>query len=173
MLKAFNKLIDRLEDFAMVAFISTATVVICFQVIIRYFFNDSVYWAEELAIYSIIAMTFIGASMGVRYGSHISVDVLNAIAPPIINKILHIVAAIIGIIFSIYIIYYGTFLFHTTWNRGQLSPAMRLPMAIFYLPIIVSGVLMCIRYMQLTYTMYKQPPRKHSEELVASADTLV
>lgn len=173
MLKAFNNFIDRLENLAMVVFMSTATIVICIQVIIRYSFNNTIFWAEEVAIYSIIAMTFVGASMGVKHSSHISVDVLNALAPPSINKVLHIISATVGIVFSFYIIYYGSYLFFNTLDRGQLSPAMRLPMAIFYFPIVLSGIFMAIRYCNLLYETFKKPPMSHAEEITASADKLV
>ncbi len=98
----------------------------------RYGFNSSLFWAEEVVIYSIICMSFVGASMGVRYGSHISVDVLNAIAPPAINRWLHIVAALLGIAFAGFMVFYGFYLFFNTLGRGQLTAALRLPMARFY-----------------------------------------
>lgn len=87
MLKALNTFIDRLETVAMVAFMSIATIITSVQVVYRYGFNSSLFWAEEVVIYSIICMSFVGASMGVRYGAHISVDVLNAIATPAIQPL--------------------------------------------------------------------------------------
>lgn len=172
MFKALNSFIDRLEVVAMVAFMSIATIITFFQVVYRYGFNSSLFWAEEVVIYSIICMSFVGASMGVRYGAHISVDVLNAIATPAINRWLHIIAALLGITFAGFMVFYGFFLFFNTLERGQLTAALRLPMAWFYLPIGISGILMILRYIRVIYLAWVEPPKSHTEELAAGADKL-
>jgi C4-dicarboxylate transporter, DctQ subunit len=173
MFEAFNRLIDRLEDVAMVAFMTIATVITTFQVVYRYGFNSSLFWAEEVVIYSIICMSFVGASMGVRHGAHISVDVLNAIAPPAVNRWLHIIAAVLGIVFAGFLTWYGFQLYFNTLGRGQLTAAMRLPMAWFYLPIGISGVLLIIRYLWVIHEAWVKPPVSMTEELAADADKLV
>ena len=172
MIKALNNWIDRLENVAMVAFMSIATVITAVQVVYRYGFNSSFYWAEEVVIYSIICMSFVGASMGVRHGTHISVDILNAIVSPAINRYLHIIAAILGLVFAGFMIYFGFQLFFNTLNRGQLTAALRLPMAWFYLPIGVSGILLVFRYLWLIQDVWSKPPVDHAKELVADPNKL-
>src|SRR5690625_5460784 len=105
MFDALNKVLDPLENVAMVIFMSIATLLTVIQVVYRYGFNSSIFWIEEVVIYSIICMSFVGASMGVRHGVHISVDVLNAIVPPAVNRWLHIITAILGIAFACYLAY--------------------------------------------------------------------
>lgn len=173
MFEALNKLIDRLENVAMVAFMTIATTVTTFQVVYRYGFNSSLSWAEEVVIYSIVCMSFVGASMGVRHGVHISVDVLNAFVPPAFNRWLHIVAAILGIVFALALAYFGFRLFGSTLERGMLSPAMRIPMAWVYLPIGISGVLLIIRYCWVIREAWTKPPVSLAEELAAEKDKLV
>jgi C4-dicarboxylate transporter DctQ subunit len=173
MFEALNKLIDRLENVAMVAFMAIATTVTTFQVVYRYGFNSSLSWAEEVVIYSIVCMSFVGASMGVRHGVHISVDVLNAFVPPAVNRWLHIVTAVLGIAFAIALAYFGFRLFNSTLERGMLSPALRIPMAWVYLPIGVSGVLLIIRYCWVIHEAWLKPPVSLTEELAAEKDKLV
>lgn len=170
MLKALNSLIDWLEGFAMVAFMSIATVITVVQVVYRYGFNSSLFWAEEVVIYSIICMSFVGASMGVRHGAHISVDVLNAMVPPAVNRWLHIIACVLGMVFAGFLIYFGFQLFFSALGRGQLSSALRFPVAWFYLPIGLSGVLLMIRYLGLVKDVWSRPPVSHSEELATDVD---
>ncbi|PMR74022.1 TRAP transporter small permease [Billgrantia endophytica] len=173
MFEALNKLLDRLESVAMVVFMSIATILTTIQVVYRYGFNGSLFWAEEVVIYSIICMSFVGASMGVRHGVHISVDVLNALAPPFINRWLHIIAALLGIAFAGFLTFYGFQLYFSTLGRGQLTAALRLPMAWFYLPIGVSGVLLIIRYLWVIHEAWTKPPVSLSAELAAEKDKLV
>lgn len=173
MFKALNRFIDRLESVAMVAFMSIATIITSIQVVYRYGFSSSLFWAEEVVIYSIICMSFVGASMGVRHGAHISVDVLNAIAPPAVNRWLHILAAVLGIAFAGFMAYFGFQLFFSTLDRGQLTAALRLPMAWFYLPIGISGVLLILRYLWVIHEAWVKPPVSHAEEIASEADKLV
>ncbi|ALM52704.1 TRAP transporter small permease [Halomonas huangheensis] len=173
MIKTLNAAIDRLEGAAMVAFMSIATIITAIQVVYRYGFNSSLFWAEEVVIYAIICMSFVGASMGVRYGAHISVDVLNAVAPPRINRWLHFISAVLGIVFAVFMMLYGFQLFGKTLERGQLTAALRLPMAWFYLPIGISGVLLIIRYLKVIQDVWSRPPKRHADELAAEADKLV
>jgi len=173
MFEALNNLIDRLEKVAMVAFMSIATILTTFQVVYRYGFNNSLSWAEEVVIYSIVCMSFVGASMGVRHGAHISVDVLNAFAPPAVNRWLHILTAVLGIAFAVMMTYLGFRLFSITLERGMLSPAMRMPMAWVYLPIGLSGVLLIIRYCWLIRVVWHKPPVSMAEQLAAEKENLV
>lgn len=173
MFEALNNLIDRLEKAAMVAFMSIATIITTFQVFYRYGFNGSLSWAEEVVIYSIVCMSFVGASMGVRHGAHISVDVLNAFAPPAVNRWLHILTAVLGIAFAVMMTYLGFRLFSITLERGMLSPAMRMPMAWVYLPIGLSGLLLIIRYCWLIREVWHKPPVSMAEQLAAEKDNLV
>jgi C4-dicarboxylate transporter DctQ subunit len=173
MFEALNNLIDRLEKVAMVAFMSITTIITTFQVVYRYGFNSSLSWAEEVVIYSIVCMSFVGASMGVRHGAHISVDVLNAFAPPAVNRWLHILTAVLGIFFALMLAYLGFRLFSLTLERGMLSPAMRMPMAWVYFPIGLSGVLLIIRYCWLIREVWRNPPVSMAEQLAAEKENLV
>ena len=147
MLTVVNKILDRIEGFAMVALMLVATLVSIVQVIARYVFNNSLYWSEETILYSLISMSFLAGSMGVRYSAHICVEVLPLMVGPRLNVYVKYLAAILGAIFALTLVYYGTRLFINTHNMGQLSPAMRIPVAYIYAMIPISGTFMFLRYL--------------------------
>lgn len=173
MLKALNNLLDHVENVSMTVFMTIATVLTATQVVYRYGFNSSLFWIEEVVIYSIICMSFVGASMGVRHGVHISVDVLNAFASPTVNRWLHIIAALLGITFAGFLTYYGFQLYFNTLGRSQLSPGLRIPMAWVYLPIGLSGLMLIARYLWVVKQAWTTVPISLSEELAANKDKLV
>lgn len=173
MFKAINTIIDRLESGAMVVFMAIATIATTLQVVLRFGFNISIFWIEELVLYSVICMSFIGASLGARYGAHISVDVLQAFVGPRIRRWLLIVAAVLGIAFGVALLYYGSQLFMSTLKRGVLSPAMRIPMAWVYFPIPVSGGLLIIRYLGLIREHWSRPAQTLAESIAQNKETLV
>ncbi len=148
MLAAVSRLIDRIEGFAVVVLILTATIVAVVQVAARYVFNNSLYWSEELILYSLISMSFLAASMGVRHSAHISVEAVFAFVGPRTARVLKFVSAVLGMVFSGALAYYGWLLFSNTNDMGQLSPAMQIPVAYIYLSIPVSAVLMFVRYLE-------------------------
>lgn len=149
MVSAINRCIDWIENVVMTALMLIATVVAIIQVIARYVFSNSLYWSEETILYSLIIMSFVTASMGVRYGVHISVEVLQAFLSPKLTRIFRFFSFILGVIFAVTLIYYGWRLFVNTNNMGQLSPAMQIPVAYVYTIIPISGVFMLFRYLAL------------------------
>ena len=57
------------------AFLFAAATLIAFtQVICRYIFNSSLFWAEELIRYLFIWMFFLGAAEASRVGAHVGMD---------------------------------------------------------------------------------------------------
>ena len=55
-----------------------ALVAICFgQVVARYMFNASFSWAEEISIVVLLWVTWWGACMGIKQGSHLRVKLLE------------------------------------------------------------------------------------------------
>ena len=52
-----------------------------YQFITRYVFNDSASWTEEIARYLLIAVVFVGATIGVAKNAQIQVDFFYHVLP--------------------------------------------------------------------------------------------
>lgn len=142
-----NRVVDWIENILVTSFVLIATLVAIIQVIARYVFNNSLYWSEELILYSLISMSFLTMGMGVRYASHISVDAVYAFAGPRSARVLQIGAACLGLIFAAVLVWYGSRLVMNTSRMGQLSPAMRIPVGYIYAVIPVAASFMVLRYL--------------------------
>lgn len=147
MIAGLNRIVDWIENVFVTLLVLTATVVAVVQVVARYVFNNSLYWSEELILYSLITMSFLTMGMGVRYASHISVEAVYAIAGPRMARALQAGAACLGLIFAGVLIYYGSQLSMNTMRMGQLSPAMRVPVGYVYMIIPLAGGFMVLRYL--------------------------
>lgn len=142
-----NRVVDWIENILVTSLMLIATIVAITQVVARYVFNNSLYWSEELILYSLISMSFLTMGMGVRYVSHISVDAVYAFAGPRTAKALQIGAACLGLGFAIVLLWYGSRLVMNTSRMGQLSPAMRIPVGYIYAVIPIAASFMALRYL--------------------------
>ncbi|WP_370163289.1 TRAP transporter small permease [Limimaricola soesokkakensis] len=142
-----NRIVDWIEGVLVTGLVLVATLVAILQVIARYVFNHSLFWSEELILYSLITMSFLTMGMGVRYASHISVEAVYAFTGSRTGKILQIGAACLGLVFAAMLVWYGGKLVMNTTRMGQLSPAMRIPVGYIYAVIPSAGVFMMLRYL--------------------------
>lgn len=110
------------------------------QVVSRFVFNNPLSWTEELSRYTMIWMTLLGAPLGVRYGAHITVDLVRTICPAPIQIGLHYLLNACVLAFAYVFVRYG--FVYASSLFAQISPALIIPMGAIYMLIPVSGLLM-------------------------------
>lgn len=69
------------EDWICFGFFWIMTALVFLQFFTRYVLNDSFAWTEELAVYSLIPVVFVGSAMCVRRSRHIQVNILYRYLP--------------------------------------------------------------------------------------------
>lgn len=82
-----EKALDRATASLVAAFVGAMVAVILASVFTRYVMNDPLSWAEQVAKYLMIWAAFLGASLGIKEGSHIAVNVLVDIMPRALQKV--------------------------------------------------------------------------------------
>lgn len=76
------------EDWICFGFFWLMSGLVFLQFFSRYVLNSSFAWTEELAVYCLIAVVFIGAAMCVRRSRHIQVNVLYRYLPGTAGRVL-------------------------------------------------------------------------------------
>ncbi|WP_051631021.1 TRAP transporter small permease [Afifella pfennigii] len=144
-----DRLLSRAEAIFIGAAISFCSILLFTNVVLRYVFLAPISWAEELSIYLLVWIVFVGASVAFRTHSHIVVDMLPRMLPPAGRRIVAILAATVTAAFLAVFLYYSAQ--HTLNVRalGQLTPVMQAPMWLTYLAMPVGSALMLIRNLQL------------------------
>lgn len=74
-------LLGRLEQALVVLLLVNIVLNILAQVISRYFFGKPLVWVEEIATYSFIWATFLGAALALKYDRHVKIDTFVARLP--------------------------------------------------------------------------------------------
>jgi C4-dicarboxylate transporter, DctQ subunit len=144
----FHRMLDRLEEWIILSFIATATLVTFVSVAMRYLMGTGFTWATELTIYLFIWMAKFGAAYGVRTGIHVGVDYVVNKVEGAKRRFLVISGMALGIVFTGLISFFGARWVIFIHGTGQTSPDLEWPMWIIYLAIPFGSGLMCYRFFQ-------------------------
>lgn len=106
------------------------TALISWQVFARYVMGSSLTFSEEVARFSTVWLTMLGAGYAYRYGSLIAVDLLVGVAGRRGGHILRIAAALASAVFALVLLYQGLSI--TERVMSQTAPSTRLSMAWLY-----------------------------------------
>lgn len=158
------KILDRIEEgFCGIALF--ATVVILFiNIVLRYLFKSGTSWSEELIKYLMIWTTFIGASICVRKGDHVSIDLFVGCISQRARKAAELAVYFVSLLFTAAMAYYGVRTVLFTINTAQVSPALQIPMWIPYLAIPLGFMLMSLRLIQRITQLIKDTHYKAEGE---------
>jgi TRAP-type C4-dicarboxylate transport system permease small subunit len=74
------------EGWLALGFFWLLALTVFYQFITRYVFNDSASWTEEIARYFLIAVVFVGATIGVAKNAQIQVDFFYRHMPPALGR---------------------------------------------------------------------------------------
>lgn len=131
------------------------TVIIFANVVARYVFQGSFVWAEEIARYLIIWVTFVGMSACVRLGAHVTMDVFFNRMPEGLRRPVWRVTNAVAVVFSLYLGYTGWLMTKGVLASGQVSPATGVPMWLVYLAVPVGAVLTAKNFL---LQVWSEPP---------------
>jgi len=91
------------EDWICFGFFWAMSALVFLQFFSRYVLNDSFAWTEELAVYCLIPVVFIGAAMCVRRSRHIQVNILYRYLPAPAGRVLATLVDVAAIVFFGYV----------------------------------------------------------------------
>jgi TRAP-type C4-dicarboxylate transport system permease small subunit len=91
------------EDWICLGFFWIMTALVFLQFFTRYVLNNSFAWTEELAVYCLMPVVFIGAAMCVRRSRHIHVNILYRYLPKPAARVLATLVDLAGTAFFAYV----------------------------------------------------------------------
>ena len=118
------------------------TVIVAYQVFMRYVVNASPSWTEGGSIMIMSWFIFLGAAVGVRENFHMGFDVLLYVLSKGAKAWLRAISDLAIFAFAFGMLWYGGELALRGWTVR--IPVIGLPQTFTYLPIVLSGVLMCL-----------------------------
>ncbi|MDV6318150.1 TRAP transporter small permease [Chromohalobacter sp. HP20-39] len=140
-----NRVIDqfnRLIGWGLVILLLVMTVLICWQVFARFVIGDPLYFSEEIARFSMLWLTFLGAGYAFRKSRLISVDIVLEYAGPWLSRFMRVLVVLVSLVFAFILIKYGLDIVDRV--SFQTAPSTRVSMMWPYLSVPVGGIVIMI-----------------------------
>jgi TRAP-type C4-dicarboxylate transport system permease small subunit len=143
-----------LEDWATLAIFWAMCGAVFLQFFTRYVLNDSFGWTEEIAIYCLVAVVFLGSAMCVRLNRHIHVDFLYRYLSPGAGRALSTLVDLVRTAFFAYLAL-------LVWRYASIISDERMttidfPKGPLFMLVFAAFVLMALRSAQVAVANWKR-----------------
>lgn len=141
-----NKVVESVEKFLAVLFISAIVIIIFFGTLARYIFESPLYWAEPVATYLMVWLGFIGFQIATSKLRHIEIEFLKAKVQEKTKYKMNIATSFIASIFLFIFFYLAYQYVLASKEMGDLVKAFEFPMWIVLSILPISFFLSAIRF---------------------------
>lgn len=176
-MKVFKKLVNGYNQFEEKVLVISLIFTVCLiflQVVMRYVFNSSFSWSEELARYVFIWQCWLGTSLAFREKRHIKITIIeDALKSEKAKAAFRMIGHITMIIFCVFVVIYGTEVCMQQMQLGRISAGTKIPMWIVYLTLPFSNLVVLLRILgeavsDILVALGKKEPPKHDNDQIAA-----
>lgn len=149
-LNVIDKILTFFEDWTLFLTVMAALVALFFNVVLRYGFNYTLAWSEELVREVIIYTTFIGCGTVVKNRSMIKIDALLQLVPKLKMPLTYF-SHLATLIFGAMMLYYGWKMAAMQVMTQQKTIILQIPLVYLYALLPIMGGTMILRTIQVIY----------------------
>ncbi|WP_152655616.1 TRAP transporter small permease [Oceanobacillus sp. CFH 90083] len=152
-MKIIRWLDKHFEEYILVCLSALTVIIIFLQVIMRYVFDNSLTWSEELARYMFIWLIYIGVSYAVKEKRHLGVDAITMLFQEKGKLMIALLANVLFLIFALVMTYFGL---DIVLRITRESAALQIPLSWIYAAPVAGMTLTSIRLIQNMIIEIKQ-----------------
>ncbi len=150
LLDILDKILSFVEDWTLFAAVMIALIALFINVVLRYGFNYSLAWSEELVREVIILTTFIGCSAAIKNRSMIKIDASVQLLPRLKMPLTYF-SNFVTLIFAVMMLYLGWKMAALQVQTHQKTIILQIPLVYLYAMMPLMGGMMLIRTIQVMY----------------------
>ncbi len=145
-----DKILSFFEEWTLFITVFVALISLFVNVVLRYGFNYSLAWSEELIRHVIIYTTFIGCGVAIKERKMIKIDASVQLIPKL-KVPFTFFSNIVTMIFAAMMIYYGWLMAALQYRTHQKTIILQIPYVILYGILPLMGILWSLRTIQVLY----------------------
>ena len=127
---------------ALIGLMGVMAVLVFANVVLRYAFNHSLVWVEEVTRYMMVWVGFLGSGLVLRYGAHIAVETFQDMLPaPAARALRAFIALLLAATFA-WMTWLGIRYVGFAWD--QETPILQWRTGLVYLAIPIGSALMLV-----------------------------
>lgn len=138
-----DRAILKIEQILVIVFGLSLTVIMITQVILRYFFHNPLFWAEEISVQFLIFLTFFGNSILTQTKKHVRVNLIEELASERAQEILDVGLNIIFLLVTLFIAYFCWLWILDPYVKNEMSGTLNIPKWYIYSALPIAFSFMC------------------------------
>ena len=138
---------DRAVRIVVMVSMAAMVVVVSAQVLLRYAFNTSLDWGEDIARMLFVWAIFLAIPLGIREGAHIGIELVVRKFPVLGQRLLTRVMAILAIGLMAVICWQAAILIVDQWDENL--PTLSVPTSLFMVPVCIGAALSVLHLLRL------------------------
>ncbi len=153
--------LDRALTIMLVSAMVVMVGVVSAQVMLRYGFNRSIDWADEISRLSFVWAIFLAIPLGVRQGAHIGIDLLvNQFNSAMQDKIRRAGALVCAWLMGA-VAWAGAGVAHEQWD--ELMNTVDWSVGWFIVPVVLGAGLSCLHFLKISWQGWPMPQMGSAE----------
>lgn len=134
------KTLNKVLGYAIAALVGVMVLGCCWQVITRFLLNNPSKYTEEFLRYALIWMTMLGVPYAYGQERHISINIVTKTFSQKGSLMTKMVIEVIVMLLCVTVFIIGGIMV-TMNSAGQISPALQIPMPLYYVGLPICGIL--------------------------------
>ena len=135
-------------------------IIVIYGVVLRYVFNASQPYVEQVALLMVISVAMFGAAAGARESGHIGLDSVVKLLPEKVQAAVHAIVELLILAFAA-LLFYGSWHMATSTYHDTI-PTLGISEAFRYLPPILAAILIGIFSIEHLATQFLKPADAHA-----------
>ncbi|HEY1091704.1 MAG TPA: TRAP transporter small permease [Rhodocyclaceae bacterium] len=115
--KGFNILTGYLSAVTIVV----TSIIVCYGVVMRYFFSSPIDWGLELSIFLLIAATFMSAGLTQLQRGHVTIELFEHMLSPRANRWRYLIGDTLSLVFCAFLAWNAWTFFHEAFEDGRVT----------------------------------------------------
>jgi len=133
-------------------------------VLMRYFFNAPFVWQEEVQLWCVVWMVFLGAGAAFRSGSHVAIEFVVERLPQTLRKAVGVLGYFVVIFVLTYLSVYGWQLLIQLLRTGKTTNVLHIPYPVIYITFPLGCLLMILNYSLAAIPAFLRSPFRSEGE---------